>query len=193
MITVGSNFKVQLNLEAGAKPVYVMALHCTTGIRRLALWHHDVIISGSTFFGLGPLMEMQAVEVSGNTPLGEHFLVFAVQNDPDLLADLSQNCRGHFYTLRLVFLDSSGAVIDGEELMLARRRMVPATIRGGRGIYTCSIGTESIFHRHKNRAPRTYSHAEQIQTRDATDFAFQDMGKSLDTTRAKYRQKSGFG
>ena len=188
-IVPGTNYQTELNKVTGARPVYLIALNLTTGFRRFALCVHDVSFGGNTFFGLGPLMTMDTVEV-GQT-LGEHFLAFAVQNDPDLLEDLMQNSRNRIYTLRLVFLDTDGTVIDSEAITLAHRRMVPSQLTGGRGQYLAAIGTESRFHEHQNRAPRTYSDAEQKQSRDATDFAFQDMGKQLDTSRPSYRRKSG--
>ena len=188
-ITPGTNYQTELDRESGARPCYLMSLNFTTGFRRFALGPYDVSFGGSTFFGFGPLMTMDTVEVGAM--LGEHFLTFAVQNDPDLLADLMQNSRNRFYTLRLVFLDTDGTVIDSEAITLAHRRMVPSQLTGGRGQYLAAIGTESRFHEHQNRAPRTYSDAEQKQSRDATDFAFQDMGKQLDTSRPSYRRKSG--
>lgn len=190
VVSVSAAYEAELDRETGALMVYLISLNLTTGFRRFATWHHDVSFGGNTFFGLGPLASIDEIEASGESPLGEHAIAFFVQNDPDLLADLSQNCRGRFYTLRRVFLDDGGAVINAEAVTIAHRRMVPGIIRGGRGQYVCVLNTESRLHQHRNRAPRTYSEAWQLK-RDATDHAFRDMGKQLELTRVNYRQKSG--
>jgi hypothetical protein len=193
VISVGANYEAELNQESGARPVILLSLNFTTGFRRFAFWPHDVVYSGNTFTGLGPVQNADPAQLTQDTPLTEQFLAFFVQNNPDFLADIQQNSRGRFCTGRLVFLDDAGAVIDGEAITLWHKRMVPGRLTGDERSYMSEMGLESRFHRHRNRAPRTYSQAEQHKSRDATDFAFKDVGKSLDFSRDKYRQKSGLG
>ena len=121
------------------------------------------------------------------------FLEFFVQNNPDLLADIQQNSRERNCSIRLVFVNDSNAAIDNDNIFIAHRQIIPGRIRGGRGTYRSQIGLESILHRHRNRAPRTYSQAEQQKTRNATDECFRDVGMQLDVSRPKYVQKSGLG
>ena len=190
MITVSAPFKAELERESGAKPVILLTLNFTTGNRRFALWIHDVVFGGNTFFGLGPVRQVDPSEHMQDTVLSEQGIVFMVQNDPSFLLDLQQNSRGRFCTGRLVFLDSDGIVINNESIMLWQKRMVPGQSVGDSGTYTSGVALESRFHRNRNRSSRTYSHAEQLR-RDATDFAFFDAGKTSDFTRANYQQKSG--
>lgn len=192
VIAVSSAFEAELENEH-SKPVILIALNFTTGFRRFALWPHDVSFGGNTFFGLGPVGDVESIEVNQDTPLTEQFLTFHVQNDPSFLEDLQQNSRGRFCTGRLVFLDDSNVPIEsGEHIVLWHKRMVPGRIISDQSVYSCTVGLESRFHRHKNRAPRTYSEAEQLK-RDPTDHAFSDAGKTLDFTRGRWRQKSGLG
>lgn len=193
VIPVGSAFTTELERESGAKPVILIFMNFTTGARRFAMWPYDVTFAGNTFFGLGPIAAIDPAESSASTPLTEMFLDFFVQNDPDLLADLQQNSRERRCVIRLVFVDGDNAAIDNEAIEIADRQMIPGRLRGGRGTYRSQLGLESRLHRHRLRAPRTYSDSEQRKTRDSTDRAFRDMGKNLDLSRPKYRQKSGLG
>lgn len=189
VVPVGAAFEAELERESGAKPVYIVDLDFTSGHRRFALWPYDVTYDGDTYQGLGPIQSFGPVEW-GETPLTELFVGFFVQNDPALLADLQQNSRNRFCWIRLVYVNDSNAAINDDSLPLAYRRQVPGPLSGGLGTYTSGLGLESRLHRHRNAAPRTYSHAEQLR-RDATDFCLQDMGKQLDLTRRRYVQKSG--
>jgi hypothetical protein len=190
-IPVGANFKIELEQESGSKPVYTIHLQPSTGSRRFALWPYDVTSSGNTFLGLGPVRAIDPMEWAAETPLTEMSLAFFVQNDPDFLADLQQNSRGRTCNIRLVFVNASNAAIDDESLFIAHRRMVPGRLTGGRGEYVCQIGLESRLHRHRLRAPRTYSDAEQKKSRSASDDCFRDVGKELAIVRDDYRKKSG--
>jgi hypothetical protein len=157
------------------------------------MWPYDVTFSGNTFLGLGPIAGIDQAQWSADTPLTEMFLEFFVQNDPDLLADLQQNSRERNCSIRLAFVDANNAAIDNDNIFLAHRQMIPGRLRGGRGTYRAQLGLESRFHRNRLRAPRTYSQSEQHKTRDATDDCFRDVGKHLDVSRPRYRQKSGLG
>lgn len=192
VISVGSAFKAELERESGARPVVLLGLAFSTGTRRFAMWPHDVSYAGDTYDGLGPVGQMDSAELTQNTPLTEQFLAFFVQNNPDLLTDIQQNSRGRFCSGWLVFLEDDGTIAGSEHISLWRKRMVPGRMTGDAGTYISEVGLESRFHRDRNRAPRTYSNAEQFK-RDATDFAFADIGKNLDTSRPRYRQKSGLG
>jgi hypothetical protein len=191
MISVSSGYKTELAREVGAKPVILIDCDFTTGHRRFALWAHDISFGGNTYVGLGEPHEIDAPQFNQGSPLSEQFLRFFVQNDPSLLADLQQNCRGRFCSGYLVFLNDSGVLVNsGESIWLWRKRMIPGNTSGDAGTYGADIALESRLHRHRNRAPRTYSHAEQ-RRRDASDNAFIDSGKSLQLNRGDWRQRSG--
>lgn len=191
MISLSSTYKAELNRETGAKPVVLIQCNFTTGFRRFALWIHNIAFSSQTYIGLGEPHEIEAPQFSQGSPLTEQFLRFFVQNDPSLLADLQQNCRGRFSDGYLVFLGSDDTPVNsGESIYLWHKRMVPGTTSGDAGTYGADIALESRFHRHRNRAPRTYSHAEQ-KRRDNTDSAFIDSGKTLQLNRGDWRQRSG--
>ena len=191
VIPVSAAFEAELERESGAKPVYLVHM-AFAAVRRFALWPYDVTFSGETFFGLGPIQAMEPAEWT-DTPLTEQYLAFFVQNDPSFLQSLQQSSRGRNCSIRLVFVDDNNVAIGSDSLFLVYRRMVPGRLTGGRGEYVSQIGLESRFHRHRLRAPRTYSHAEQQKSRDNTDDAFMDIGKVLDLTRAGYVRKSGLG
>ncbi len=189
-ITVGGAYKAELARETGAQPVILLALNFTTGFRRFALWPHDVVYAGNTYQGLGPVGAVELPEQDQDGTLTEQFLQFFVQNQPDVLADIQQNSRGRNCNGFLVFLGSDGLPVNDEAIHLWHKRMVPGKSTGSATLYASEVALESRFHRHRNRAPRTYSHPEQLRV-DATDFAFFDAGKSVDLTRKRYVQRSG--
>lgn len=189
-ISVGASFKAQLVLESGSRPVILLDLDFSTGNRRFAMWTHDVIYDGNTYFGLGPVGEIEQIEQDQGGALTEQFLQFFVQNQPDVLSDIQQASRNRLCDGYLVFLGADGLPVNDEAIWLWRKRMVPGKSTGDADMYASEVALESRFHRHRLRAPRTYSHAEQ-QRIDATDFAFRDAGKSIDITRKRYVQRSG--
>lgn len=190
VIAVGASFKAELNRVSGAEPVILLAFNFTTGHRRFACWPADVIYDGNTYEGLGPIGEIDTMQQSEDGALTELFFQFFVTNAPDLLADIQQNSRGRTCSGYLVFLGADGLPVGGEAMFLWFRTMVPGRSVSSATTYMAEIGTESRFHRHRLRAARTYSHAEQ-QRRDPTDQAFRDVGKIQDLTRRRYTQRSG--
>ena len=64
VVPVGANFQAQLDLESGAKPVILVQMNFTTGVRRFAMWPYDVTFSGDTFLGLGPVAGIDTAEWS---------------------------------------------------------------------------------------------------------------------------------
>jgi len=189
-ISVGAAFEAELVRESGAQPVILLALDFATGMRRFAMWPADVEYASNTYFGLGPIGAGEMPEQSQDGAMTEQFLQFYVQNQPDVLADIQQNSRHQWCDGYLVFLGSNGVPVNNEAIHLWHKRMVPGKSTGDAGMYASEVALESAFHRHRMRAPRTYSHAEQ-QRVDATDFSFRDAGKSVDLTRKRYSQRSG--
>jgi hypothetical protein len=190
MISVGAGLLAQLTNELGAQPVLLLDLDFTTGHRRFAVWTHAVVYSGNTYLAMPPIDDVDAIESAQQTPLTEGSIRFAVQNDPLLLADLSQNCRDRWADAYMVSL-VNGVPVDGEAIHLWRRRMVPGPTFADATQDYVDLGLESRFNRSRNRAPRTYSHAWQQDERDATDFAFYNSGKGFDIGRPDWVQKSG--
>jgi hypothetical protein len=191
VISVGATFKTELTRDSGAIGVFLLDLNFTSGHRRFAFWPHDVVYDGNTYEGAGPVSKADVQEQDERGSLTELAIEFYVQNDPSLLEDIYQNSRERFASCYLVFLNPTTlAVAGGEAIYLWRRKMIPGPGLSSQGVYVASVATESVFHTHRNRAPKTYSHAEQ-QKQDPTDHAFRDAGKNLDLTRSKYVRKSG--
>ena len=96
MITPSAGYQAELDRDVGYQAVILIHMNFTTGARRFAMWPHDVVFEGNTFFGLGPLESIDPTEQSSDTPLTEKYLRWFVQNDPDFLLDLQQNARLRF-------------------------------------------------------------------------------------------------
>lgn len=189
MITVGANLAARLAVGSGSKPVLLIDLDLSTGHRRFAVWHHDVVYGGNTYFANPPINQADALETAQSTPLTGQAIRFAVQGDASLLTDLLQNSRGrwaHGYVVELV----DGAPVDDEAIYLWRRRMAPGETFSDATTDYVDLNLESRFHRNRNTAVATYSHAWQQQV-DATDFCLIDSGKSFDISRPDFVQKSG--
>lgn len=190
MITVGSNLAARLAVGAGSKPCRLFALDFTTGFRRFAIWRHDVVYDGDTYLASkAAIGEHEAVQTSQQTPLTPNSLRFAVQGDASLLQDLTQNCRGRWaygYIVEIV----AGVPVDDEAIFDVYRRMSPGPTFSDAGRDFVDLRLESRFHRNRNTATPTYSHAWQA-TRDPTDFCLIDSGKSFDISRPDWVQKSG--
>lgn len=190
VMTVGSGYKAELQKDVGAVPVWIIDCDFSTGHRRFALWWHDVVWNGTTFFGLGQVENIGPSIADQSTVLTEEFLEFSVQNDPTLLADIMQNGRGRFCDRYLVMLGADGAPVNDEVVPVTHRRMFPGTATGDGDTYRAALSLESRFHRSRNRAARTYSHASQ-QHIDSSDFSLRDSGKQFDISRPDWRQRSG--
>jgi hypothetical protein len=190
MISISAGLQAELEKESQTeKPVLLLRMSFTTGFRRFAVWTHDVVLGPATYFAMPPIDEMEVPQWNQGSQQAEQSIRFMVQEDPSLLADLQQNCRGRWADGFLVSL-VGGAPIDGDSIYLWRRRMIPGQTFGDAKTDWAELILESRFHRHRNRSPRTYSNSEQLK-RDPTDLAFRDSGFEFSLARPNWRQRSG--
>jgi hypothetical protein len=189
MIPISISFKLQLEDLAGT-PVKLISCSFTSGIRRFALWRHDVFYAGNTYYGNTPISVLDPVMHDQATPMTAQVIRFEVQNDPSLLQAIAQEARRRLCDGYLVMLDDAGAVIEDEAIHIWQKTMSTGNITSDGETYFAEIQLDEVFWEYRNRAIKTYSDADQRQYRDGTDQCFKQMGGTF-TLNATYTQKSG--